>query len=144
MDASKKPKKPNRISSLFKGKKPQLSQTTGPQIDQQMANSGNKVSEDRQRTVRRYMEAMKLFEDVVKKQKGRWKVFDFPELSGEPDGIHDTVFKDKLNLAMEAKRKAISDQTAWEKCKHTVHCCFAALSPFAKNFLIIARDGSSV
>jgi hypothetical protein len=144
MDASKKPKKSNRFSSLFKGKRPQLSQTTGPEIGQQLAHSGIKVSKDRQRTVRRYIEATKLFDDVVKKQKGRWKVFDFPELSGEPDGVNDTVFKDKLNLAMEAKRNAISDQTAWEKCKHTVQCCFTALSPFAKNFLLIAKDGSSV
>jgi hypothetical protein len=145
MDTSRKTKKPNRLSLLFKRNKEILSRKASPQDSQQTAACTDaQVPGDKERTVRRYIEATKLLEGVVKGQEGRWKVFDFPELKGEPDEFNDALFKDKLNLAMEAKRNAIKNQTAWDKCKHIVQCSCTALSPFAKNFLLIAKEGSSV
>jgi hypothetical protein len=142
MDTSGKTKKPNRVSLLFKRNK---QQKASPRDSEQTAvRTDIPVPGDKQRTGRRYLEAAKLLEGAVKGQEGRWKVFDFPELKGEPDEFNDALFKDKLNMAMESKRNAIKNQTAWEKCKHVVQCSCTALSPFAKNFLIIAKEGSSV
>ena len=56
----------------------------------------------------------------------------------------DSLFKEKINVIIDAWKNEVNDQTAWEKCKHTIQCAFTAFSPFAKHFLTIAKDAQAV
>jgi hypothetical protein len=78
------------------------------------------------------------------KRHEKWGAFDFPELTGEPEGFNDSQFKDKINAVMQSRKQALKDLSGWKKCEHAVQCAFTAFSPFAKNFLIIAKEGEQV
>ena len=99
---------------------------------------------DRQRTRARYLDAAKLLEEAVKAYEGRWGSFDFPELKGEPKDFDDSLFREKINTVMDARKNEVNDQTAWAKCRHAVQCAFTAFSPFAKHFLTIAKECQAV
>ena len=155
MATSENPRKSERIFSLIRRKKtPSESAATKADPASAQAIQGwpchNRVVVgdygDRQRTEERYIEAASLLEDALKtrRERGDSELFDFPELIGEPGGFNDAKFRDKINLALESRKDTVKDQTNWSKCKNTVQCIFQALSPFAKNFLIIAKDGQSV
>ena len=101
-------------------------------------------SADRQRTKARYTEAAKLLEEVVKGRESQWGKFEFPELTGEPEDFNVSLFKDNINSILEKRRGAVKDDTAWGKCEHAIQCVFTAFSPFAKNFLGIAKEGQAV
>jgi hypothetical protein len=144
MEAGRKPRKRDRLAALLKRneKRPQ----TPPQIasDEGSSPASNKESGDRQRTKARYIEATKSLEEVIKGCRSQWGSFDFPELRGEPENPNDSQFKHKINMILDAQKSGIKDQSAWEKCKHTIQCVFSALSPFAKNFLMIVTQGQPV
>jgi hypothetical protein len=70
--------------------------------------------------------------------------FDFPELNGEPEDFNDSLFREKMNAVMDARESVVTDRSAWARCKHAVQCAFTAFSPFAKHFLIIAKEGQAV
>jgi hypothetical protein len=138
----------SRVSSLFK-RKDQMPRETSQaaavlpatqESDQPLLHE----SSDRKRTIERYVEASKFLEQTVKGQTGRWKAFDFPELKGEPISPNDSQFKERINIALESRKEAVGDETAWGKCKGVVQCVFNALAPVSKNLLIIAKEGSAV
>jgi hypothetical protein len=100
---------------------------------------------DRQRAVERYREAAQLLTQSIKASHGyEWGSFEFPDLSGEPEDFNDSQFRDKINEALISRRRTVKDQNAWDICRQTALSVFSALSPFAKNFLKIAKDGQSV
>jgi hypothetical protein len=150
MDSGCKPRRRDRLASLFK-RRQQTPETASQVASVQTAESGeqdssfnNADSGDRQRTKTRYLEAAKLLERVVKGPGGPWGSFDFPELKGEPGDLNDRRFREKLNTRLEARKREVKDQTMWAKCGHVVQCAFTAFSPFAKNFLTIAKEGQAV
>jgi hypothetical protein len=146
---SGKPRKRDRLKALLEWKRKETSPTP-PQIPTagaSMAVSAPPVQDlsgDSRRATTRYLEAAKTLEKVVNHCKSQWGSFDFPELKGEPINPTDLQFKHKIDTVLEAQKSALKDQTAWEKCKHTIQCVFSALSPFAKNFLAIAANAQSV
>jgi hypothetical protein len=150
METPRKPRKHDRISSWIRGKKsPPNPSPANPTSTQTTRGSPPRIEGDygdRQRTNERYLEAAVLLEQAVKgrREQGDSDSYDFLEISGEPEKFDDAQFRNKINLALESRKGAIKDQTALSKCKNTVGCIFAALSPFAKNFLIIANDAQSV
>ena len=101
-------------------------------------------SGDRRRAKERYKQAATLLEQSIQNRQGHWESFDFQDLSGEPENLDDSQFRNKINMALAAQETSIKDRTTWSKCKYTVECIFTALSPFAKNFLIIAKEVQSV
>jgi hypothetical protein len=150
MDSERKPRKRDRLISVFKRKNrtpDPASQTASAQTGEssaQNSSASNVESGDRQRTKTRYLEATKLLEEVVKGSGTRWGSFDFPELKGEPGDLNDLQFREKINSTLEARENEVKDRTAWAKCSHVVQCAFTAFSPFAKNFLTIAKEGQAV
>jgi len=91
----------------------------------------------------RYREASQLLHDAVKGHQ-KWGAFDFPELAGEPEGFNDSKFKEKIEEVLQAQKQAMQELSGWGKCKHLIQCAFAAFSPFAKNFLTIAKEAQQV
>src|SRR5947207_2746262 len=74
------------------------------------ANTG-----DRQRTRRRYLDAMKLLGEAVNAYEGRWGSFDYPELAGEPEDFNDSLFREKINDVIEAHKNEINNPKVWAK-----------------------------
>ena len=56
----------------------------------------------------------------------------------------DEQFLQIVNRMLESRKNDIKDETALAKCRNTIECIFAALSPFFKNFLSIAKNAQSV
>jgi len=147
MHSALKPRKGDRFKAFFKRKDQPLttpsSQATSAQTSglpgPSDANTG-----DRQRTRAKYVHATKFLGETIKSYEGQWGSFDFPELSGEPDDFDDSLFREKINAVMDAQESAVTDKHAWARCKHAVQCAFTAFSPFAKHFLIIAKEGQAV
>ena len=98
---------------------------------------------DIERTRERYKEASKLLQDAVRGHQN-WRAFDFPELVGEPEGFNDSKFKDKINEVLKSRNEAMQNLSGWGKCTHLIQCVFTAFSPFAKNFLTIAKEAQQV
>ena len=151
MESGQNLRKRNRLVSLFK-RKEQIQQTSSspttsvqtegfgvPRPTVTDANTG-----DKQRSKDRYFDATRLLEETVKAYQGKWGSFDFPELKGEPEDFNDSLFREKINTVMIAQKTKVNDQSAWEKCRDATRCAFIAFSPFAKNFLTIAKEGQAV
>ena len=106
--------------------------------------SGGDDYGDRERTITRYKEAANVLQEAIKSRQGSWELFDLQGLTGEPADFDDAQFRDKINLSIVSKGPHMKDQHSWSKCKQAIECIFTALSPFAKNFLKIAKDVQSV
>ena len=135
------------FTSLFKRHENTSSTTPSTQNSHNhppVPNVVEKDAGDRRRAKERYKEAAILLEQSINDSQGNWGSFDFQDLSGEPENFDDSQFRTKINLALATRETSIKDRRTWSKCKYTVECIFTALSPFAKNFIIIAKDGQSV
>lgn len=105
--------------------------------------ASTEVYTDRERTRERYSEASQLLQDAVKGHQ-KWGVFEFPEITGEPEGFNDSWFKDKINEVLKSRKEAMQKLSGWGKYEHLIQCAFTAFSPFAKNFLTIAKEAQQV
>jgi hypothetical protein len=150
LESSQKSRKGDRFKSRFRRKEP--AQQTPPSQTSPVPAGGFLVhvpattdanAGDRQRTITKYLAAINRLEETVKAYEG-WGAFDFPELTGEPENFDDSLFREKISAVIDARKNDIKDQTAWAKCMHAVQCAFTAFSPFAKNFLVIAKEAQQV
>lgn len=131
--------KPNKLQPL---PSPTSSARMTPNSTPPHSDSEGYMSDDKRRARSRYIEAVRLLEEAVKDHGGPGGLFD--ELSGEPRNYSDSLFRERINAALEAQRDRVEDQSVLEKCQHTIQCAFTAFSPFAKYFLNIAKDALSV
>ena len=104
----------------------------------------NNDYDDRQRAENRYKEAANQLKEAIKIRKGPWGSCDFEELNGEPEGFDDLQFKNKINGTLILMETSIKDRKGWSKFMYAVECVFTTFSPFAKNFLMVAKDIQSV
>ena len=102
------------------------------------------VSPDRRRTIERCQQAAKQLEDAVNGRADVWGGFDVSLLKGEPEDFNDSQFRDRVNMVLDARKDAVESRSAWAKCCRTFQCAFVAFSPFAKNFLAIAKQAQAV
>jgi hypothetical protein len=109
-----------------------------------VSSQSNEGYSDEQRAKERYKEAVQLLAESIKKRQGQWGSFEFPELTGEPKDFDDALFIDKINATLKVRKTTIKDQTAWTKCHEAIQCFFKRFSPFAKNFLLVAKEGQAV
>jgi hypothetical protein len=65
---------------------------------------------------------------------------DFPKLVGEPERF-DARFEETLSQVLNSRK---TSKSGLSKCGDIMKGIFTALSPFAKNFLIVAQQGQSV
>ena len=163
------PRKRDRIKAIFKSKQESPSRTSSPAAQRVTSSPVPEASATSvpgiaptsgqfgpwkphstgfDNTVRkRYFDSVKLLEDAINAAGPEWgsfESFDFPELRGESDGFNDTLFKEKLASAMDARENKVKNRGAWAKSMYAVQCAFTAFSPFAKHFLTIAQQGQSV
>jgi hypothetical protein len=138
MDEERKQTKWKRL--FGRKKEPLESKTTSVQN----AVPAIEVSPDRRRTMERYQQAAKLLEDAVNGRGDTWGGFDVSLLDGEPEDFNDSQFRDKVNAVLDARKDTVESRSAWTKCCRTFQCAFVAFSPFAKNFLAIAKEAQSV
>ena len=142
MESPQRVRKRDRVGALFRRKDQAPPPAESPQTSSKP--SGVTESADRQRTKARYREAATLLEEAVKGRESQWGKFEFPELAGELEDFDVSDFKHNINSVLDKRRGAVKDDTAWGKCEHAIQCFFTAFSPFAKNFLRIAKEGQAV
>lgn len=116
--------------------------TTGPQ--QPNVHASVIESSDREETKERFVNAVTCLQQAIR----WWKDDDeaslqHQELEGEPEGF-DLQFREKLNKVLDSRRETIKDRSILSKCGDTMVGIFTALSPFAKSFLTIAKEGQAV
>ena len=118
---------------------------TLPQDNQsQTPQEANTNYNDRQLAQARYKEAANRLKKAIEVRRGSWDSFDFEELTGEPERFDDPQFKNKINTVLMSRKTSIQDRKGWTKFTYAVECVFTAFSPFAKNFLTVAKDAQSV
>ena len=134
-----------RLASKLKGREtPSPTTTATSSQGNQTSQVVNNDYDDRQRAQIRYKEAADQLKEAIKIRKGSWGSFDFEELSGEPEGFDDSQFKNKINAVLISRETSIKDRKGWSKFTYAVECVFTAFSPFAKNFLMVAKNAQSV
>lgn len=133
-----------RFKARFKRQetRPPTPSPPGNQSETSQATSND--YNDRQLAQIRYTEAANQLKEAIKIRKGPWGSFDFKGLGSEPEGLDDSLLKNKINAVVVSKETSIKDRRGWSKFTYAVECVFTALSPFAKNFLMVAKDAQSV
>ena len=109
--------------------------------------AGGTITEDfgdRDRTISRYKNAAIELKQSINTSQGPLRSFIIEGLTDEPGDFDDAQFRTQINLALTSKEAEIKDQASWARCKNTIECIFKALSPFAKNFLTVAKEAQSV
>lgn len=99
-------------------------------------------SGDRKRTLMRYIAAVEELNAALRLRRPGWETFEFPKFDVIPESNESLVL---LQEAIEEKLNAshdLQDKSIWQKGKMLAERLFVALSPFAKIFLIIAREAS--
>lgn len=117
---------------------------TSSQGKQSQISQVDKDDKDRQGAQIRYKEAAKQLKKSIEIRKGSLDSFDFGDLSGEPEGFDDSQFKSKIDAILISRETSIHDRKGWSRFIYAVECVFTAFSPFAKNFLTVAKDAQSV
>jgi hypothetical protein len=105
-------------------------------------NSLTQHAGDRKRTLMRYVAAVEELKSALKLGRPGWEKFEFPEFDviPESDGslaLLQEAIDEKLNAS-----KDLGDINIWQKGKKMAERLFVALSPFAKNFLTVAKGAS--
>jgi hypothetical protein len=139
---SPKVKKSGRISALFKRK----SKQAAPEQTEQTTHPQNPIAppySDKERTRKRYLNAVSLLEDALNGRNEKWGNFEIPKLEGELEDVNPEEFRGKLE-ALCGSYSVRHDANWVGKCAHVLQCCFTASAPFAKNFLAIAKESAQV
>ena len=98
---------------------------------------------DGKRTKRRYEDAARKLKQSLGFCKGNWQPFDIPEFNDVPNDALPQV-QEAIENMLKARDNAMQNPEFWSKKKRAVKRVFTAISPFAKNFLQVAKEGSSV
>lgn len=100
---------------------------------------------DRERTIERYIESAKLLKESIAESQGhQWGLFGLPDLNGKAEDFDDTEFAKQINGALMSRKSIVKDRKALGKCQQAAVSLLIAMSPFAKNFLLMAQSAQSV
>ena len=101
------------------------------------------ISGDRKRTEEKYLAAVSLLQQAIKQRSTGWEVLNLPKF----DDVVEGQDLPTLRHVIEKKLKPIENPgnpTVWRKGRKLMEQAFVVLSPFAKNLLLIAKEGQSV
>jgi hypothetical protein len=103
------------------------------------------ASGDRERTEARYKEAVEQLQKSVKLSRKNWETFEIPDFKNLAD-VTDPIpqLQEDIKKTLDARKEDFKDQSFWSKSKRITERIFTTISPFAKNFLFVAKEGSSV
>jgi hypothetical protein len=113
--------------------------------NQQIAAVELDPSGDQERTEGRYKEAVEQLKNSIRLPRKNWETFeilDFKNLADVTDPIYQ--LREDIKKTLDARKDAFKDQSFWSKSKRITERIFTAISPFAKNFLFVAQQGSNV
>jgi hypothetical protein len=110
------------------------------------ANDGQRNHDvaDRERTKSRYEKAAKDLEKSLKLCQRDWQPFDLPKFDDilNNDALPD--MQEAVTNMLNVREQSMKNPDFWSKRKGTIKRIFSATSPFAKSFLQVAKQGSSV
>jgi hypothetical protein len=132
-----------RLAARLKGLKTPSPTAASPQ-DNQTSQEVSTSYNDRQRAQTRYKEAASKLREAIKTCKGSCGSFDFGDFDDESEAFDDSEFKNKINSILTLRETLIKDRKGWSTLTYAVECVFTAFSPFAKNFLTVAKNIQSV
>jgi hypothetical protein len=103
------------------------------------------LSGDREKTEKRYREAVEQLNKSVKLPRKNWEVFDIPDFKNLAD-VNNPIpqLQEDIKKTLDAKKEAFNDPSFWSKSKRLTETIFTAITPFAKNVLLVAKEGSNV
>lgn len=113
---------------------------------------------DGERAESRYNKAAKDLQEALDHSRTNWKDFKIPALGNisknnpqfrkqVADLFHKPVadlFDKQVADLFDSSDKSADDMNIWSKCQSIAENLFTAMSPFAKHFLTIAKEGQSV
>lgn len=114
-----------------------------PPIDDQTTNNIPTDLGDKERTKRRYEEAAKRLMNSLSLCQGDWQPFEIPKFNDIPDNALPQI-QEAIENMISVRENSMENLDFWSKKKRTVKRVFSAISPFAKHFLQVAKEGSSV
>jgi len=132
------PPSPDRatLPSILLSPTATVSATPGAQID---------PSGDRERTEKRYREAVEHLHNSVKLPRKNWEAFEIPELKHLADVINPIPqLQEDIKKTLDARASSFKDPHFWSTSKRVAERIFMAITPFAINFLSVANEGSAV
>jgi hypothetical protein len=136
--------KSSRTSSLFKTEArrvtPSLPPTTRisplsvslPWTDSERFHPFFKGSGGKRNYVRQYINAAALLDEELKRHRGEWGSFKFPDLQVQDAGFYDPKIRAKIHGALDAHRSSIKDRGEYAKVTHVIDCMLIGLTPIAK------------
>jgi hypothetical protein len=103
------------------------------------------LSGDRETTEKRYREAVEQLKKSVKLPRKNWEAFDIPDFKNLCD-VNNPIpqLQEDIKKTLDAKKEAFNDPSFWSKSKRVTETIFTAITPFAKNVLLVAKEGSNV
>ena len=93
------------------------------------------------------MRAAMQLNEVIRHLRVDQMSFKFPELDGLAEGEDSLRLSEQIHKtlnSLDSRKAIIKNRRDWSKYRHTIERLFAAMSPFAKTFLSISSQGSSV
>jgi hypothetical protein len=99
---------------------------------------------DRRRTEIRYKEAAKELTESLKLRRTNWESFEVPKFTDISEDDLIPQLRRQINTIWVTRKDTFKDRNLWSKGKNIMERAFIAMSPFAKNFLRIAKQGQAV
>lgn len=99
---------------------------------------------DRERAKQRYAIAVEELLKAVQLRPPGWETFELPPLNDV--SVDDPIPHMRLEIdkLLASKMNSNNNQSIWSKTKNLVEKVVTALSPFAKHFLLVAREAAKV
>jgi hypothetical protein len=98
---------------------------------------------DRGRTQLRYKASVIKLESVLRARKLSWKTFEVPKLEVSQGDVIPQL-QEQIKRMLDLRQQSGGNNDIWSKVKVMMERTFTALSPLAKNLLIVAKGASSV
>jgi len=109
------------------------------------AAAGLGVSGDRERTEKRYKDAVDQLQRSIKLPRKNWEAFAIPDFKDFPDVTNPIPqLQVDIEKTMNARAASIRDPGFWSTTKRVTERIFTAITPLAKNVLFVAKEGSNV
>ena len=99
---------------------------------------------DKKRTEERYKKAVLKLEESLKVRRANWETFEAPKFDDTSKDDPVPELREQINKILEVRKAPINNQDYLARGKRAIERGFKAMSPFAKNFLRVAKEGQSV
>ena len=99
---------------------------------------------DIKRTEERYKKAVLKLEESLKVRRANWETFEASKFDGTAKDDPIPELREQINKILEARKAPINNQDYLARGKRAIERGFKAMSPFAKTFLRMAKEGQSV